>query len=272
MIIEKLRKIFYEAVDDNSLNLNFEEKCSHYLSRMSISQSDIPLLLRELIKKDKYPSQDYGRNEFGQPSFTIFKEKELVLEILNWQKSSLAIHSHVFKGAFKVLGNGANLIKCEFTREKKIEDGVFLGKFNIQKTISLKFSEIDKIFSQEKGIHAIYHHGDKGMTLVLRSPHNKELTTSVFYSSGVECNINPIKELVIYKKFELYKFHQMMNFSEFLSSLQKYELYRSFLILKLTNEETLEYIKYFKSIGTDERIVSIHEQQAGFTKLLRIKK
>lgn len=72
--------------------------------KYSLSKDDFDKSLSEwLLQTQPLPEQINVHNTFGQPPVTVFNNGRFVVDIYIWLNFDTSIHSHGFRGAFKVL-------------------------------------------------------------------------------------------------------------------------------------------------------------------------
>lgn len=138
-------------------------------------------------------------NNFGEPSLTLFNNGKFALDVYFWRKNDTLIHSHGFRGAFKIL-YGVSLHE-EFEVETTETFSKDLLKTNLtQKDIRImKQGDVQQINPDMELTHRVVHLDDPTVSLCLRTVEDTTLHQWHHLSSGLSFQKNHITEKTIKK-------------------------------------------------------------------------
>lgn len=160
-----------------------------------------------LLELDALPPQVNLYNVFGEPSISLFNNGKFSVDVYFWRKNDTLIHSHGFRGAFKVLyGNSLHEeFKIETTDDlgrkslagSKIVSDVLSSKVNRFNYEILKKGNTRTIKPAMGLVHRILHLNDPTVTLCIRTVNDKELSQWHHLSSGISYRQSDVDELTI---------------------------------------------------------------------------
>ena len=160
--------------------------------------------LAEWIMNEGLPEQINVQNTFGQPPVTIFNNGRYVVDLYIWQNFDTSIHSHGFRGAFRVL-HGSSLHE-EFkvrTIEAIAEDAalVDLGEPMLE---ILRAGDTRTILPDGDLTHQLVHLENPTITLTLKTINESTLSQWHHFPYGLAMkkrNLAPalIKQIYYYQ-------------------------------------------------------------------------
>lgn len=164
-----------------------------------------------LLELPVLPKQVNLYNVFGEPSISLFNNDKFSVDVYFWRTNDTIIHSHGFRGAFKVL-YGQSLHE-EFKVEtmdnlgRQTTDSVIEGtslssdvvssKVLLSKTEILQQGEVRTILPGMDLVHRVLHIDNPTVTLCIRTVNDKELSQWHHLSSGISYRQRNIDELTI---------------------------------------------------------------------------
>ncbi len=198
-----------------------------------------------LLRKSVLPQQVNLYNVFGEPSVSVFNNGKFAVDIYFWRKNDTLIHSHGFRGAFKVL-YGKSLheefvvqttddLARKHTSGEKIKSDVLSSTVVRKKTEILKKGDSRKIQPAMDLVHRVLHLDDPTVTLCIRTVNDKELSQWHHLSSGIsyrQCNIDEltIKRILYFQflfesdsKFATHYLNHLLGLISTASQLALYE-------------------------------------------------
>lgn len=138
-----------------------------------------------ILKTSGLPKQVNVYNVFGEPSLTLFNNGKFAVDLYFWRKNDTVIHSHAFRGAFKVL-YGKSLHE-EFNIQPLVsseKDILCSEVLNTKKEI-LNVGDVRTIEPGKALVHRILHLDNPTVTLCLRTVEDTGLSQWHHLSTGV---------------------------------------------------------------------------------------
>lgn len=156
-LIELAKKLDNQFKEDNYDVYNFHNLAAKALEEVNEDDISIDKII-DVLDRGPFSQQFIIDDKFGEPSITIYKSEEIVLDILMWTSSDTNIHSHGFTGAFRTMKGETiqaiyktkNTFKAPY--EEMIEDEVTLKELKF-----LRVGAIQKIPSGISFMHKSYH-------------------------------------------------------------------------------------------------------------------
>lgn len=162
-----------------------------------------------LLELSDLPKQVNMYNVFGEPSISLFNNDKFAVDIYFWRTNDTLIHSHAFRGAFKVLYGRSlheefsvetedNLSRQSLSSNAKIlESDVLSSKVIKTKSEILQPGETRTILPGMNLVHRVLHLDNPTVTLCIRTVNDKELSQWHHLSSGISYQQKNIDELTI---------------------------------------------------------------------------
>lgn len=186
----KFPKIAFDVLE----NLKFEMSFENFEQAVAQWLLDLPEL----------PKQVNLYNLFGEPSISIFNNGKFSVDLYFWRTNDTLIHSHGFRGAFKVLyGRSLNEeFKVETTDDlgrlnQTVKSEVVSSKVLLSKSEVLRTGESRTILPGMELVHRVLHLDNPTVTLCIRTVDDKELSQWHHLSSGISYLQRNIDELTI---------------------------------------------------------------------------
>jgi hypothetical protein len=171
-----------------------------------------------LLELPVLPKQVNLYNVFGEPSISLFNNDKFSVDLYFWRTNDTIIHSHAFRGAFKVL-YGQSLheeFKVETTdnlgrqtaaksiKSAKVlnsspqaESDVVSSDIKLSKFEILKKGDTRTILPGMDLVHRVLHLDNPTITLCIRTVNDKSLSQWHHLSSGISYQQRNIDELTI---------------------------------------------------------------------------
>ena len=199
-----------------------------------------------MLEVNKLPEQLNMYNTFGEPPVTLFNNGKFAVDIYFWRKNDTIIHSHAFRGAFKVLYGQSLHEEFQVKITDEIEKDIVCSEIVNSKTTIMNASDNQIIKPGMELVHRVLHLDNPTITLCLRTVEDTELSQWHHLTSGLsftKYNLDPLTiKRVLYFQY-LYNSNPV-NANEFLNNTlkqmdasAKLSLYESLF----TNEFGLDY-------------------------------
>jgi|SRR5579862_2349047 len=142
-------------------------------------------LARWLVQSPELPEQVSLHNTFGQPPITLFNNGRVVVDIYLWLTCDTSIHSHGFRGAFRVL-HGKSLHEAFQVRvSRRIAPGVMEFDPGIPQMALLEPGDVRRILPGEKLTHRVIHLENPTVTLCVKTINEPGLYQWEYFNCGV---------------------------------------------------------------------------------------
>lgn len=180
----KLVTFLENATQDESYSIeNFPE-----ISKTALEQFewdyDEDEMLEFLLESFKVPKQVDPTNRFGEPLFTLYNNDKFSIDMIFWQNVAPGIHSHAFRGAFKVLKGTSLHLVYEYKLNEFLNFSVASGEIDLSYFEIVKKEGIRKIEVEDKLIHRVIHLEKPSVTFRIRTLDESELKQYSYYRSG----------------------------------------------------------------------------------------
>ncbi|MGH1468188.1 MAG: hypothetical protein ACRBBP_04810 [Bdellovibrionales bacterium] len=138
-----------------------------------------------LLDSEKLPEQVNLYNVFGEPALTIFNNGKFAVDVYFWRKNDTLIHSHGFRGAFKVLF-GKSLHE-EFTVKEfnKEEVDIYSSSVERKNIEILESEEVKTILPGNELVHRVLHLDNPTVSLCVRTVNDTDLSQWHHLSTGI---------------------------------------------------------------------------------------
>jgi hypothetical protein len=228
---------------------SFPESARKCLEKLSVDSSlrEFEAEVEEWLKTAELPKQLNLYNNFGEPSLSLFNNGKFAIDIYFWRKNDTLIHSHGFRGAFKVL-YGVSLHEVfEVETLGEFAEDLLNTKLKPQSLKILKKGDVEQINPDMELTHRVVHLNNPTVTLCVRTVEDTELNQWHHFTSGLSFQKRHISEKTV--KNNLYfqyllgtKRKKAKNFyQETLSQLtvaEKISLYEGLFFGELGLEDT----------------------------------
>ena len=176
-----------------SLELNWSREHFPKMAFDLLSQFKFSLSLEEfeksiaqwLLQSEKIPDQVNLYNSFGEPPITLFNNEKFAIDLYFWRKNDTLIHSHAFRGAFRVLFGKSLHEEFSIKITDKVEKDLVCSQVSTRKIEVLNTGEVRTILPGMSLVHRILHLDDPTITLCLRTVDDLELSQWHHLSTGI---------------------------------------------------------------------------------------
>ncbi len=141
--------------------------------------------LSQWILSNKLCDQLNVYNNFGQPPVTLFNNGSFVIDLYFWLHSDTSIHTHSFKGAFKVLFGESQQEVFEINKQRDFLGDIRFNHFKVVKREILKTSDCQMITQGDDFCHRVTHLDSPTVTLCIRTINNREIPQWHQFENGL---------------------------------------------------------------------------------------
>ncbi len=150
---------------------------------------------------NKLPKQVNLYNDFGEPSVSLFNNDKYSIDLYFWRKNDTLIHSHGFRGAFKVL-YGKSLheefqVETNYETNSKSKRDVVKSKISKSKIEILNKGDTRTILPGMDLVHRILHLDNPTVSLCIRTVNDAKLSQWHHLSTGISYKQINISDLLI---------------------------------------------------------------------------
>jgi hypothetical protein len=154
---------------------------------------------RWLLKTSTLPDQVNLHNTFGQPPVTLFNDGRFVVDLYFWMTFDTAVHSHGFRGAFRVL-HGKSLHEVFKVKvSKAIAPDVALVKLGTPQASLLKPGDVRPIQPGQGLTHGVIHLEIPTVTLCVKTINEPRIAQWKYFSNGLAIQMRRLKPTLIKK-------------------------------------------------------------------------
>lgn len=150
---------------------SFTEDCFLALNEFKC-ELDLKSFNKELsqsILSDDFCTQLNVYNNFGQPPVTLFNNGEFVIDLYFWLYSDTSIHTHSFKGAFKVLFGESYQELFDIETVKHYSEDVRFNNILQRENKKLNQNDCQRILQGDQFCHRVIHKASPTVTLCIRT-------------------------------------------------------------------------------------------------------
>ncbi len=151
-----------------------------------LSQEQLDHVLQAwLAKTFPLPEQINLHNTFGEPPLTLFNNGKFLVEIYIWRGCDTSIHSHGFRGAFRVLHGRSLHESFNVNVTQVIAADVELTELGIPAMELLEPGMVRTIEPGKELTHRVIHLADPTVTLCIKTIGEKNLSQWHHFSNGL---------------------------------------------------------------------------------------
>ncbi len=138
-----------------------------------------------MLNSGELPEQVSLHNTFGQPPISLFNNGSVVVDLYLWVGCDTAVHSHGFRGAFRVL-HGQSLHEAFKVKvSRRIAPGVMTFAPGIPQRALLEAGDVRTILPGEKLTHRVIHLENPTVTLCVKTINEPELYQWEYHANGL---------------------------------------------------------------------------------------
>ncbi len=142
-------------------------------------------LTRWFLKSGQLPEQVSLHNTFGQPPITLFNDGNFVVDLYLWVAADTSVHSHGFRGAFRVLHGNSLQETYTVKVSRRIAPGVMECDPGVPEMAILEPGDVRTILPAEKLTHRVIHLESPTVTLCVKTINEPGLHQWEYYPDGL---------------------------------------------------------------------------------------
>jgi hypothetical protein len=131
------------------------------------------------------PDQVNLHNTFGQPPITVFNNGIFLVEVYIWLTADTSLHSHGFRGAFRLLHGQSRHEIFEAKIIKEYAPDVVLTELGPPRVETLKPGDVRTILPGIELTHRVIHQGAPTVSLCLKTINETELFQWNYFDNGL---------------------------------------------------------------------------------------
>ena len=131
------------------------------------------------------PEQVSLHNTFGQPPITLFNDGRLVVDLYLWVAADTTLHSHGFRGAFRVLHGKSLQETYRVVVKRRIAPGVALCDPGTPERSILEPGDVRAILPGARLTHRVVHLERPTVTLCVKTINEPRLHQWDFHAGGL---------------------------------------------------------------------------------------
>lgn len=153
--------------DDRAISSIAEEELVRTPAHLHVAPDDV----LEWCNRPGFdlPAQADLEARFGDPPVTVFRARQMVIDVNFWIDSSIAIHEHSFDGAFQVLSGSSMHTQYDFVERARYNSYTYAGDLTARETEQLSPGDVRQIRAGAEFIHALFHLERPSSTVVVRT-------------------------------------------------------------------------------------------------------
>jgi hypothetical protein len=163
---------------------------------------------RWLLKTSPLPDQVNLHNTFGQPPVTLFNDGRFVIDLYFWLTFDTSIHSHGFRGAFRVL-HGKSLHEVFKIRSSRaVAPDVALVRLGRPEASLLGPGDVRSIQPGRALTHRVIHLENPTVTLCVKTINEPRVAQWKYFPTGVAIQMRHLESSLIKR---IYYFQYLLD-------------------------------------------------------------
>ena len=163
---------------------------------------------RRLLSTAPLPDQVNLHNTFGQPPVTLYNDGRFVVDLYFWLTFDTSIHSHGFRGAFRVL-HGTSLHEVfEVSTSKAIAPDVALVRLGAPRADLLKPGDVRTIHPGRDLTHGVIHLENPTITLCVKTINEPRIAQWKYFPGGLAIQLRRLEPALLKK---IYYFQYLLS-------------------------------------------------------------
>ena len=165
-------------------------------------------LARRLLETRALPDQVNLHNTFGQPPVTLFNNGRFVVDLYFWLTFDTSIHSHGFRGAFRVL-HGKSLHEVFKVRTSRaVSPDVALVRLGAPQASLLEPGDVRPIQPGRALTHRVVHLENPTVTLCVKTINEPRIAQWKYFRTGLAIHMRHLEPSLIKK---IYYFQYLLD-------------------------------------------------------------
>lgn len=190
----------YRLEDFPKIATNCLKNFNYDLSKKQLDEA----LCQWLVKTSLFPEQINLHNQFGQPPITLFNNNRFVVEIYFWLNFDTSIHSHGFRGGFKVLHGHSLHEKFKVNTTTIVSPDLILTELGTPEIELMHAGDTHPIFPDLELTHRVIHLENPTITLCIKTINETDKHQWHYYPNGLaiqkrHLNPNLIKSIYFFE-------------------------------------------------------------------------
>lgn len=214
-----------------------------------------------LLNNSTLPQQMSLHNTFGQPSITLYNNDRFVVDLYFWVDFDTSIHSHGFRGAFRVLHGESLQETFQIKILENIADDIRRVDLSQVQLKRLKKDDVQTIAPGVDLTHRVIHLANPTITLCVKTINEPELKQCNYLSSGLAIQKQTLTDELV-KKIYFYQYilsHNKLQADEFLHTvLRSLNISTQILVYETVASRALDLSDETVDLIT-ESFVKLHE-------------
>lgn len=165
--------------------------------KYSLDQSGLDQALAEWFIESPIPEQVNLHNNFGQPPVTLFNNGKFVVEAYIWLNFDTSLHSHGFRGAFRVLHGSSLHEEYAVKTLDRIAPDVQLTELGLPKSEILLPGDIRPIAPGQELSHRVIHLENPTVTLCVKTINEPSVRQWNYFANGLAIQKRAVPESLV---------------------------------------------------------------------------
>ena len=246
-----------------SLESNWSRANFPKLALESLNTLELPKSFKEieqsvaawLLESKEIPPQVNLLNNFGEPPVTIFNNGKFAVDIYFWRKNDTVIHSHAFRGAFKVIHGRSLHEEFQVSFLDAIDPDISFSKLSESTKTIMKTGSTHIINPGTELVHSVLHLDNPTITLCIRTVEDVELDQWSHLKTGISYKIHNLQKETV-KRVLYFEFMHSSNTDEALVFLNK-----SLDRMKISEQISLYEAISMNTLGLDYDVACLVQEQ-----------
>lgn len=151
----------------------------------NLSLKQLETALADWFLEKKVPEQINVHNTFGQPPITLYNDGKFLLEVYFWLTADTSLHSHGFRGAFRVLHGSSRHEVYDAKVIKTYAPDVLLTDLGQPRTETLNAGDVRTIHPGLELTHRVIHQDNPTVSLCLKTINEPDLFQWNYFDNGL---------------------------------------------------------------------------------------
>ncbi len=177
----------------------FPELATKVLREFHYAQSlgDLDRELAKWFLQGRVPEQINLHNSFGQPPITLFNNGKFVIDLYIWLNFDMSLHSHGFRGAFRVLHGSSLHEEFPVATLSTFAPDVHLSKLGTPENTILRAGDVRTIWPGRDLTHRVIHLENPTVTLCIKTINEADLQQWNYFENGLAIQKRSVPETLV---------------------------------------------------------------------------
>lgn len=150
-----------------------------------LSLEELEAALAQWLIQGQIPDQINVHNTFGQPPITLFNNGKFLVEVYIWLTADTSLHSHGFRGAFRLLHGQSRHEVFDAKVLKEYAPDVLLTELGAPRVETLKAGDVRTILPGIELTHRVLHQDAPTVSLCLKTINEPDLFQWNYFENGL---------------------------------------------------------------------------------------